>query len=80
MRSFAKNRGTRGVHFYDSNSCEFLPWDEALPAVEERFPENFSEKLLDAMANYDPSQEFIAVSAGAGQLTIELFKSSSMWQ
>jgi len=78
MKSFAKNRGARGVHFYDSSSCEFLPWDQAMTLIEKKFPENFSEKLVEAMANYDPEAEFVTVTAGGGQLTIELFKAMSV--
>ena len=78
MRSFAANRGIRGVHFYDSNSCEFLNWSESMARISERFPENFSDKLIEAIANYDPETEFVTVSAGGGQLTIELFKSMEM--
>lgn len=78
MKSFAQNKGARGVHFYDSNSCEFLPWDKTMQAMKNKFPENFSAKLIDAMANYDPEMEFITVSAGGGQLTIEMFKAQEV--
>ena len=78
LKSFAENRGVRGVHFYDSNSCEFLNWSETMGAINERFPETFSDKLIEAMANYDPEDEFVTVSAGGGQLTIELFKVTLM--
>ena len=74
MDSFAQNRGARGVHFYDSSSCEFLRWDETMGAIQDKFPENFYDKLIEAIANYDPETEFVTVSAGGGQLTIELFK------
>jgi len=78
MRSFARHKGVRGVHFYDSNSCEFLTWDETLSAIKERFPEPFADKLIEAVANYDPQSEFVTVSAGGGQLTIEMFKAQSL--
>ena len=74
MKSFAEHRGTRGVHFFDSTSCQFLCWDEAMKTVDSNFPENFTEKLVDSMANYNPDSEFVTVSAGGGQLTIELFR------
>ena len=74
MHSFAHHRGTRGVHFYDSESCEFLTWDEILGSVQQKFPELFAEKLVEAIANYDPQNEFVTVTAGGGQLTIEMFK------
>ena len=78
IKSFAENRGTRGVHFYDDVQCEFMPWDKVMSSVKERFPENFYDKLIDAVANYDPDNEFVTVTAGDSQLTIELFKSQDM--
>ena len=36
------------------------------------------DKLIEAIANYDPETEFVTVSAGGGQLTIELFKAVVM--
>lgn len=78
MDSFASHRGIRGVHFYDSSSCEFLRWDETMGSIRERFPESFYDKLIEAIANYDPETEFVTVSAGGGQLTIELFKAVVM--
>lgn len=77
-RSFAENRGSRGVHFYDSNQCEFLPWDEVMSKMHEKFPEHFYDKLVEAVANYDPETEFVTVTAGGGQITIELFKGHKM--
>jgi hypothetical protein len=38
----------------------------------------FNDKLIDAVANYDPDAEFVAVSAGGGQLTIEMFKAMTV--
>ena len=78
IQSFAQNRGSRGVHFYDSNQCEFMPWNEVMGRVEDRLPEQFYDKLIEAVANYDPESEFVTVTAGDGQLTIELFKSQEM--
>ena len=78
LRSFAEHRGSRGVHFYDSTQCEFMAWDEVMGRVHERFPEQFYDKLIEAVANYNPDQEFVTVTAGNGQLTIELFKAHAM--
>lgn len=78
VKSFAENRGTRGVHFYDDVQCEFMSWDKVMGQVKERFPEKFYDKLIEALANYDPDQEFVTVTAGDSQLTIELFKSQEM--
>lgn len=78
VHSFAVNRGTRGVHFYDSSLCEFMPWDTLMGRVKDKFPESFYDKLIEAVANYDPDTEFVTVTAGDGQLTIELFKAEAM--
>jgi hypothetical protein len=78
VHSFAKNRGVRGVHFYDETQCEFLNWDEVMGSMKEKFPEKFYDKLIEAIANYDPETEFVTVTAGGGQITIELFKSQEM--
>jgi hypothetical protein len=78
IQSFAENRGTRGVHFFDSMQCEFLPWDEVLAKMNDQFPEKFCDKLVEAVANYNPDTEFVTVCAGGGQITIELFKSHEM--
>ena len=78
MKSFAEYRGTRGAHFYDSNKCEFVVWDTVTGKVKENLPSGFYDKLVEAIANYDPESEFVTVSAGGGQLTIELFKAHEM--
>ena len=78
IQSFAQNRGVRGVHFYDSDQCEFMPWDEVMGRTQEVLPEAFYDKLIEAVANYNPETEFVTVTAGGGQITIELFKSQEM--
>ena len=78
VHSFAQNRGSRGVHFYDSKQCEFMPWNEVMGRVEDKLPEQFYDKLIEAVANYDPDSEFVTVTAGNGQLTIEMFKSQGL--
>ena len=78
IQSFAENRGCRGVHFYDSMQCEFLPWNEVLAKMGDKFPQQFCDKLVEAVANYDPDTEFVTVTAGSGQITIELFKGHEM--
>lgn len=78
VRSFATNRGKRGVHFYDDAQCEFVGWSEVMDRSKDIFPENFYDKLIEAIANYDPESEFVTVTAGNGQITIELFKSQEM--
>jgi hypothetical protein len=74
MESFSQHIGARGAHFYDSKKCEFVSWDLITGKVKDNLPESFYDKLVDAVANYNPKSEFVTVSAGDGQLTIELFK------
>lgn len=77
--SFAKNRGVRGVHFYDSASCEFFTWDKIFGLLDRsNFPGNFGDRLIETIANYDPDREFVAVSAGGGQVTIEIFRAETL--
>lgn len=79
VHSFAKHRGVRGVHFYDSSGSEFFQWDKVFELLKKsNFPSVFNDKLIDAVANYDPDAEFVAVSAGSGQLTIEMFKAMTV--
>lgn len=79
MHSFAKHRGVRGVHFYDSSGSQFFQWDEMFRLLDNSdFPAVFNDKLVEAIANYNPDSEFVAVSAGNGQLTIEMFKALSV--
>ncbi len=79
-RSFAEHKGERGVHFYDSGNVKFLTWQETLGHTKDNdnFPTHFSDKLLDAMSNYNPEAEFVTCKAGNGQLTIELFKAQTL--
>lgn len=74
LRSFAAHRGSRGAHFYDSDKCEFVDWSAVTSEIKDRLPDAFYDKLVEAIANYDPESEFVTVSAGGGQITIELFK------
>ena len=77
VRSFSAHKGERGVHFYDSKQCEFMSWEKTLASTD-HFPEKFSDKLIEAMSNYNPEKEFVTCTAGGGQLTIELFKALDM--
>jgi hypothetical protein len=79
-KSFAEHRGERGVHFYDTHNVKFLSWSETMSHTgdNENFPGHFTDKLLEAMANYDPEREFVTCKAGNGQLTIELFKAQTL--
>ena len=78
VESFAEHVGSRGAHFYDSSKCEFVPWDSVTSVVKNNLPEQFYDKLVEAIANYNPETEFVTVTAGNGQITIELFKSQGL--
>lgn len=81
-RSFEKHLGRRGCHFYDSEACHFLEWQEvfkfikSLPAVAQK--ESFSEKLIDSLANYDPDNEFLAVQQNGDSISVELYSKTRL--
>jgi hypothetical protein len=67
------------VHFYDSADCEFFAWDRVFGLVDKsEFPQQFGDRLIETLANYDPDREFVAVSAGGGQVTIEIFRAETV--
>jgi len=77
VRSFQEHIGLRGVHFYDSESCNFLSWVEVfkfvetLPKKENNDP--FSTKLEETLANYNPDTEFLAVQQNGSSVSVELY-------
>jgi len=77
VESFRTHIGLRGVHFYDSESCNFLNWVEvyqfvaALPKKENCDP--FAEKLEETLANYNPDTEFLAVQQNGSSISVELY-------
>jgi len=80
VQSFQTHIGERGCHFYDELDCTFLKWDEvfqfieALPAKEK--VDDFTEKLADSLANYDPDSEFLAVQQNGDSISVELYAES----
>lgn len=66
----------RGVHAYDGSECRFLNWEEVI-AFLNRLPKHsdpqFSEKLLDTLANYDPDSQFLAIQQDNETVSIELY-------
>jgi hypothetical protein len=72
----------RGVHFYDSESCNFLDWVDvvkflkAVPSIDK--DHQFSERLLETMANYDPDNQFLAVQQGEGTVSVELYTDAAI--
>ena len=77
IRSFQSHIGCRGVHFYDSESCNFLNWKEvfqfvdSLPTKPEADP--FANKLTESLANYNPDSEFLAVQQNGDSVSVELY-------
>jgi hypothetical protein len=76
VRSFQNHVGERGVHFYDSSSCNFLSWREVLSflnGMAGKDDDLFSERLADSLANYNPDSEYLAVHQNGTSVSVELF-------
>ena len=77
VKSFQEHRGTRGCHFYDDSSCNFLDWKEVLnflkvvPDIGK--DKKFSERLLETLSNYEPDTQFLAVQQGESTVSVELY-------
>jgi hypothetical protein len=79
LQCFQEHRGIRGVTFYDEDRCNFLAWDEVLRFLQ-GFPPNaagdeFYEQLSEALANYDPDTQYLAVRQYGSKISVELFSS-----
>lgn len=76
VKSFKEHLGMRGLHAYTEAECRFLTWEEVI-AFLNRLPEQsdpeFSDKLLDTLANYDPDTQFLAMSQVGESVSIELY-------
>jgi len=80
IRSFQDHLGERGCHFYDDTSCNFLLWNEVFKFLD-TFPsksgvDQFSERLANTLANYDPDREFLAVQQNGDSVSVELYSQS----
>lgn len=77
VRSFQKHIGCRGVHFYDTESCNFLSWKQVFEFVDslpsKDTTDTFTEKLTESIANYNPDQEFLAVQQDGSTVSVELY-------
>ena len=82
VKSFQTHLGSRGVHFYDETSCNFLDWKEVLeflkvvPDVGK--DQKFGERLLDALSNYEPDTQFLAVQQGESTVSVELYTNAAI--
>ena len=88
-----KNRGTRGVTFYDEEGAYFMTWNQVVAFLAELGESTrsnddvpFEESLLETMSNYDPDNEFLSVRQEGLSVSIELFRiagrvkpSKDMW-
>jgi hypothetical protein len=77
VKSFEKHKGERGCHFYDDEICHFLNWREVFEFIG-TFPTgasdgSFCDRLTEAMANYDPDEEFLAVQQNGPKVSVELY-------
>jgi len=67
----------RGAHFYDADSCNFLPWQNVIEFVKSlpgnKDPDPFSEKLIESLANYNPDTEFLAVQQNGSAVSVEIY-------
>jgi len=78
LHSFKEHLGSRGVHFYSEDSCNFLTWVEVFRFIDSLPNSNdkvdpFTEKLADTLANYDPDTEFLAVQQSGNGVSVELY-------
>ena len=77
IESFQKHKGIRGVTFYDETSCNFLTWVEVFKFLDSLPPKSgedqFSERLADTLANYNPDCEFLAVQQNGDSVSVELY-------
>ena len=76
-RSFQTHAGIRGCHFYDEQTCNFLHWNEVIQFLKEfpveAGPDTFAERLTDALANYNPDFEYLAVHQRGSSVSVELY-------
>lgn len=77
LSSFKEHIGERGCHFYDVDDCRFLPWDQVVEFAN-TFPgeiedNEFTEKLTNTLANYNPDSEFLAVKQDGTTVAVELY-------
>lgn len=82
VKSFQEHLGTRGCHFYDDTTCNFLDWKEVLDFLKV-VPDigkdkKFSERLLEALSNYEPDTQFLAVQQGDGTVSVELYTNAAI--
>lgn len=77
VKSFQEHVGLRGVHFYDETSSNFLTWVEVFAFLDSLSDlgktDSFAEKLTEALANYNPDEQFLAVQQSGNSVSVELY-------
>lgn len=83
VRSFRDNVGTRGSHFYNGEDCHFLQWKDVLvflDNLETSDGDEFADRLLTTLSNYDPDTEFLAVRQDRDTVSVELYTENSRYE
>lgn len=79
VSSFQKHMGLRGVHFYNEESCNFLPWNDVFTVIKKietkhsSHSDSFVDRLTESLANYNPDTEFLAVRQNGDTISVELY-------
>lgn len=80
VKSFQENIGVRGVHFYSEEECHFLDWKQVFQFIKalpkDRTDGQFSDRLTETLANYDPDREFLAVQQTRDSVSVELYSNT----
>jgi hypothetical protein len=76
VQSFQSHIGERGCHFYNEEDCTFLNWAQVCKFVDslgEESADEFTDRLVQSLSNYDPDSEFLAVCQSQDQVSVELY-------
>ncbi len=82
--SFGQQNGTRGVHFYDGEHAEFVPWNLVIEFCSRmkqdgnKSHDEFEEKLIHMMSNCDPDTEYVLCRQHGGVVTIECYRQEGL--
>lgn len=80
VQSFQQQKGMRGVHFFDGEHCEFVPWNMVVEFCGRMKDDNnpshveFEEKLLHSMSNINPDTEYVLCRQHGEVVSIECYR------
>ncbi len=80
VRSFQQQNGTRGVHFFDGEHCEFVSWNMVIEFCSRMKDRNnpahleFEEKLIHSMSNINPDTEYVLCRQYGETVSIECYR------